>query len=299
MKTAAKVLLIVAIVLITIGLALSIFSGIFFGGSIRNFIQDARQESRQSTIQMAGYEVKTINVDITNAKITIKSTTESKATITYSKFDDERIDETASGGVLSIEETGNTFFNFLSWFRNRDHTVEIAIPEACMASINIHLVNGSINGSSFDCTDLLVSQTNGTISLSSIESKKGISIDTVNVGINLDDAIAANEIRCKSVNGQINNGTLNSKYVFCETVNGKISVDKIVADGVLCKTVNGNMKAGIVGNSKEFSIKYSSVNGTLTVDNQSLGKSVTMAGTGGKSAEFNSVNGSAVVSFID
>ena len=299
MRRGLKAVIIAAVALITVGLALTIFSAIFYGSSVFNYITTARTggQSERITVTMSASELQSLRLKITNAQITVTQSKDGNASITYNYYADENFMQTNTAGTLAVEQQGNVFFGLFDWFQNRDHQVEIALPAECTARVSISLVNGSINGENFAAGDLVISQTNGSISLSDVKSADSIAVDTVNVGIAVADCTAADEIRCKSVNGKIENGALTAKQVYCETVNGRISVDKAEADSITCTTVNGSMEVGIRGSEDDYSMSFSSVNGSLTVDNENLGKSANIRG-GSKSAKFSSVNGSATVHFL-
>lgn len=303
MKTLVRASLILVAVLIAAGFAFSIIAGLFFSQDIRNFFSsgNTQREGIEKTITMPASDIKTLNIDLVNANITIVTADTDKATIVYKQFEDEKIEELNSNGTFGLKEEQKFtffFFNFKNLFRNNAHPITITLPSSVKIETILSIVNGKIDADKSAYTNVRINSVNSSIILSDIVSDTDIYTEGVNGEIRFTNVTAKNKLTMKTVNGAINADNIAAGETYCNTVNGGIKTTNILCPNIRCETVNGGISASIYGEMNNYNIKFNSVNGNIYIGGSKYGKDIDINTNNTNKIKLNTINGKADLSFI-
>lgn len=302
MKNFVRIMVAAATVFIVLGLIITSLTAIIFGANIKKWFDGDSKVSfiEEKTIEMKASELKNIDIDLVNAELTVKTTDTDTASIKYTVYSNDQITETAAGGVLGLKEKTH-FFSFIDdlrrLFRKFKRPVEITIPVSCVPDGKFNTVNGKveINGINFD--GLWIKNVNSKITLDNITVKEDIYAEGVNGSINLSRTVTNGEITLKTVNGSLNGDTVSAKSLDSKTVNGSIEFNGLTAKNIKGETVNGGIDLEVSGNEDDYGIRFNSVNGSLTVNGDKVGKDVTINRNKDNDINIKTVNGSGKIEF--
>lgn len=228
-------------------------------------------------------DIKNINVDVNNAKITINESKNDKFGVDInlkSKVGNPTVK--TDNNILQIEENSKFSLNFFSWdlgsvFDENSNEVNIYVPKgtSSLKDVTLNTSNGRIEITNLKAENVRADTSNGAITTNNVEITENTSL--------------------KTSNGQVQIGGTFYNTTYVHTSNGKIIGDGIYKGKTTFKTSNGAILFNSNISRSEYNIVAETSNGTIRVNDSKVDDDFKESKGAANTLDFDTSNGGITI----
>lgn len=238
MKTATKVLIIVAVALVVLGIAGTVTSVYFLGEEI---FKSATGEKKIETVTV-NEEFDSISVVADGADVELKKSDDGGCRAVFTNISDPEFSAAVADGVLKVgAKDGRKWYERIRLFWGKEQKIEIYLPKESYSRLNIDAATGDVKTArelSFETVNIDAST--GSVSFpSAVNGLLKIKLSTGDIKI---DGVNTGSLDLTASTGDV---TLNK--VGCEgDVKIRLSTGSVLASDVTCKNLVSTGSTGDV-----------------------------------------------------
>lgn len=305
----SKKIMIIAVLCIAVGAGLFIAGFAELGFDFGRLGTEPDYEEKSYTSS----SVRGLIVDEDNAPITITTSDDDSAHVTYSENERHyyEISETGDGTLLIEKRNSMKWYDYIGVSFGRPALV-IALPRDFSGDIEIDNGNGGISLDIPGAANVALRTSNGDVTVKNAVLSGDLKADTNNGSVVLEALLASGRIECETNNGGVSMTNVNADSADASTDNGKISLDTVTAvksirlrnsnkdividkvkfgTSLSCQCDNGSIIGTIVGTEADFTYDCRTSNGECNLPES--------FGVGSKQITIETSNGDIDVSFSD
>ena len=276
-----------AAIFIPVGILL-IIVGVFTGAKNGVYIESGKINlNGDKNYNYENYDItgiKNISVDVSNAKIIVKESTDDNFGVTIdltSISEDPTV--TVENNMIKIEKNSKFGFNLFSWdfgslFDGSSNVVTIFVPKG--TSLN----------------EVTLNTNNGRIEISDLNASN-VKADTSNGGITTNNVVIGSNTSLTTSNGEVDISGTFSDTTYVKTSNGKIIGDGTFKGKTTFKTSNGaiSFKNGI--KRSDCNIIADTSNGSVRINDSKVGDEFKENNGASNSIDLDTSNGGITIEF--
>ena len=192
-------------------------------------------------------EIDSLSIRESSGSVIVQSADVSRATVSYSDYEDEPIYEISeSDGKLHIERNKDSGFHFFR-IDFSDHKMIVTLPESFHGHVELNNSSGSVHMNEVSAEDISVENTSGSIRLEDVSSDEELNAKNTSGSIQLIQVEAGAGVRA-------------------ENTSGSIKLENLRSGGdVFLKTTSGSIKGTIAGQQSDYRIHTSVTSGSCSL----------------------------------
>jgi DUF4097 and DUF4098 domain-containing protein YvlB len=301
---------IIAAVCLLFGLAVFAIGFTMMGLDITKFNTNSQyaEKSFVSTRTVSG-----IVIDDNDLSIKIVVSNDDNVHISYYENDKEHyeIKQSDIGTLSVIKHNMRKWYDYLFNISFQTTNLTVAVPSRFLGNLSAESSNGRIDCIGVNAADMILTTSNGKITVSNLMASGKLEASTSNADDILSNVTVSGNVACDTSNGKISLENVKGKNINARTSNGAVALKSVVSNenivantsnqqiyfdnikfgtGLDCNSSNGAVKGNIAGKLVDYTITSKTSNGKDNLPERMSG--------GAKTIDITTSNGGIEINFI-